>query len=102
MKNFISRELNNHFISLTLQPTDWVYWMKNEAVRFEGHSYKPESAQTIGLADTIEGRIKSLKAIINWCLKEDIIKKIRLINLMDLNRTAQKLKSLQETKSIIC
>ncbi|PHE28200.1 hypothetical protein COF73_17565, partial [Bacillus toyonensis] len=55
--------------------SDWVYWMKNEYIRFEGHAYVPESAQTVGLADeTIATRIKQLKTFINWCLKEALIK----------------------------
>ncbi|WP_235706382.1 phage integrase SAM-like domain-containing protein [Bacillus mycoides] len=55
---------------------DWVYWLKNEYVRFDGHIYVPESAQTVGLADeTIASRIKRLKTFINWCLRQEIITK---------------------------
>ncbi|WHT49825.1 tyrosine-type recombinase/integrase [Sporosarcina thermotolerans] len=54
---------------------DYVYWMKNEAVRYEGHKYFPEHAQTVGLSDaTIEGRLKYLKTFVNWCLKEEMLK----------------------------
>lgn len=54
---------------------EYVYWLKHHAVRFEGHKYKPSSAQTHGLADaTIEGRIKYTKVFINWCVKNDHIK----------------------------
>ncbi|WP_377887959.1 tyrosine-type recombinase/integrase [Alkalihalobacillus sp. R86527] len=54
---------------------DYVYWMKHEAVKFEGHKYKPESAQVKGLSDaSIEGRIKYIKSFINWCVKKGHIK----------------------------
>ncbi|PEC30706.1 integrase [Bacillus cereus] len=66
---FYMTDITTNFIS------DWVYWFKNEYVRFEGHAYVPESAQTVGLADeTIATRIKQLKTFINWCLKEALIK----------------------------
>lgn len=67
---FCITHLTTNFIS------DWVHWMKNEYVRYEGHAYMPESAQTIGLADeTITSRIKRLKTFINWCLRQEIINK---------------------------
>lgn len=54
---------------------DYVYWMKNEAIRYEGHKYIPEHTQTVGLSDaTIEGRLKYLKTFVNWCLKTEIMK----------------------------
>lgn len=56
--------------------SDYVWWLKHEAVRFEGHSCKPKSAQTKGLADaSIEGRLKYLKTFINFCLKEELLLK---------------------------
>lgn len=67
---FYMTDITTNFIS------DWVYWLKNEYVRFDGHAYVPESAQTIGLADeTIASRIKRLKIFINWCLLQEIISK---------------------------
>lgn len=69
VKKLYLSHITTNFIS------DWVYWQKNEAIRFEGHKYKPESAQTVGLADaTIQSRIKRLKTFINWCLKEGLLK----------------------------
>ncbi|KQU22173.1 integrase [Bacillus sp. Leaf13] len=69
-KPFYLSDITADFIS------DYVYWLKNEAIRFDGHKYKPESAQSKGLADaSIEGRIKYLKTFINWCMKEDLFKK---------------------------
>ena len=59
---FYLTDITTEFIS------DWVYWLKNEAIRFDGHKYKPHSAQTVGLSDaTIETRIKNLKTFIKWC-----------------------------------
>ncbi|WP_257133311.1 hypothetical protein [Bacillus wiedmannii] len=29
--------------------SDWVYWLKNEYVCYEGHAYMPKHAQTVGL-----------------------------------------------------
>lgn len=69
-RTFYLSDITTQFIS------DYVYWMKNEAVRFEGHAYKPESAQTVGLSDaTINGRIKYFKTFINWCVKQELITK---------------------------
>ncbi|MFC0469575.1 tyrosine-type recombinase/integrase [Halalkalibacter kiskunsagensis] len=69
-KPFYLSDLTTEFIS------DYVYWMKNEAVRFEGHKYKPNSAKTVGFADaSIEGRLKYLKTFVNWCVKQDKLKK---------------------------
>ena len=63
-------DITTEFIS------DYVYWLKNEAVRFDGHKYKPKSAQTVGLADaSIAGRIKYFKTFINWCVKKELIAK---------------------------
>lgn len=54
-QTFYMTDIATNFIS------EWVYWMKNEYVRYEGHAYVPESAQTVGLADeTIASRIKRL------------------------------------------
>ena len=51
----------------------YVHWMKTEAIRYDGHAYMPEHAQTVGLSDaTVEGRLKYLKTFINWCLKEKL------------------------------
>ncbi|MEV5114713.1 phage integrase SAM-like domain-containing protein [Peribacillus frigoritolerans] len=59
-KPFYLSDITTDFIS------DYVYWLKNEAVRFDGHKYKLESAQTKDLADaSIEGRLKYLKTFIN-------------------------------------
>lgn len=67
---FYLADITSEFIS------DYVWWLKHEAIRFEGHSYKPESAQTKGLADaSIEGRLKYLKTFINYCLKEELLLK---------------------------
>jgi len=30
---------------------DYVYWMENVAIRYGGHDYIPEHAQTVGLSD---------------------------------------------------
>ncbi len=69
-QTFYMTDITTNFIS------DWVYWLKNEYVRFDGHAYVPESAQTVGLADeTISSRIKRLKTFINWCLRQEIISK---------------------------
>ncbi|WP_242246202.1 phage integrase SAM-like domain-containing protein [Bacillus cereus group sp. BfR-BA-01523] len=77
---------------------DWVYWLKNEYVRFDGHIYVPESAQTVGLADeTIASRIKRLKTFINWCLRQEIITKIHLINSRDFVKIIRKLIFYQYT-----
>lgn len=67
---FYLADITTQFIS------DYVYWLKNEHVRYEGHAYMPEHAQTVGLSDaSIDGRIKYLKTFINWCVKEDLLKK---------------------------
>lgn len=67
---FYLSDITTEFIS------DYVYWLKNKAVRFEGHKYKPKDAQTVGLADaSIAGRIKYFKTFINWCVKEELIVK---------------------------
>ncbi|MFS0591973.1 phage integrase SAM-like domain-containing protein [Cytobacillus horneckiae] len=59
-RTFYLSDITTNFIS------DYVYWMKNEAVRFEGHAYKPKSAQTVGLSDaTINGKIKYFKTFVN-------------------------------------
>ncbi|PFJ81439.1 integrase [Bacillus cereus] len=69
-ETFCMTQITTNFIS------DWVYWLKNEYVRYEGHAYMPESAQTVGLADeTIASRIKRLKTFINWCLRQEIVTK---------------------------
>ncbi|MFY0762154.1 tyrosine-type recombinase/integrase [Metabacillus dongyingensis] len=69
-KPFHLNDITTEFIS------DYVYWLKNKCVKHEGHRYKPKNAQTIGLADaSIAGRLKYLKAFINWCMKQDLIKK---------------------------
>lgn len=50
---FCITHITTNFIS------DWVYWLKNEYVRYEGHAYIPKSSQTVELADeTIASRIK--------------------------------------------
>ncbi|MDI0273531.1 tyrosine-type recombinase/integrase [Bacillus safensis] len=67
---FYLSDITTEFIS------DYVYWLKHEAVRFEDHKYKPKSAQTIGLSGaSISGRIKYFKTFINWCVKEELIVK---------------------------
>lgn len=67
---FYLADITTDFIS------DWVYYMKNEMVRFEGHHYKPESAQTVGLADaTIDTRVRNLKTFVNWSIKQGLIQK---------------------------
>jgi integrase/recombinase XerD len=68
-RSFYLSDITTQFIA------DYVYWMKNEAIRYDGHKYIPEHAQTVGLSDaTIEGRLKYLKTFVNWCLKEEILK----------------------------
>ncbi len=65
---FYIADIDTAFIS------DWVHWMKNIAIKYDGHAYMPEHAQTIGMSDaTIEGRLKYLKTFVNWCLKEEKI-----------------------------
>lgn len=67
---FYLTDITTEFIS------DYVYWLKNEAVKFDGHKFKPIEAQTTGLADaSIEGRLKYLKTFVNWCMKEELFKK---------------------------
>jgi integrase/recombinase XerD len=69
-RSFYLTDITTEFIS------DYVYWLKNEVVRFDGHKYKPKSAQTVGLADaSITGRIKYFKTFVNWCVKEELIAK---------------------------
>ena len=66
---FYLSDIDTKFIS------DWVHWLKNEVVRFDGHKYKPTSAKTVGLSDSsINGRIKYLKTFIKWCVNQDLIK----------------------------
>ncbi|AXR17004.1 MULTISPECIES: tyrosine-type recombinase/integrase [unclassified Bacillus (in: firmicutes)] len=68
-KAFYLSDITTNFIS------DWVGWLKNEYVRYDGHAYMPKTSQTVGLSDeTIATRIKRLKTFINWCLKEALIK----------------------------
>ena len=63
---FYLSDITTEFIS------DWVYYMKNEMIKFENHQYKPKEAQTIGLSDaTIETRLKNLRTFINWCFKQE-------------------------------
>lgn len=63
-------DITTEFIS------DYVYYLKNEVVRFDGHKYKPKEAQTVGLKDiSIVGKIKYLRVFMNWCIKEDLLKK---------------------------
>lgn len=67
---FYLSDITTEFIS------DYVYWLKNECVKHEGHRFKPQHSQTVGLADaSIEGRLKYLKTFVNWCMKEDLFKK---------------------------
>lgn len=45
---------------------DYIVYMQEEVVRFEGHKYKKEEHRTIGLSpSTINTRIKSLKTLFN-------------------------------------
>ncbi|WP_257155078.1 phage integrase SAM-like domain-containing protein [Bacillus cereus] len=68
-KAFYFSDITTNFI------TNWVGWLKNEYVRYDGHAYMPKASQTVGLSDeTIATRIKRLKTFINWCLKEELIK----------------------------
>ncbi|WP_324657519.1 tyrosine-type recombinase/integrase [Bacillus altitudinis] len=67
---FYLTDITTDFIS------NYCYWLKNEAIRFDGHKYKPDSTQTQGLADaSINGRIKYLKTFVNWCVKQDLLSK---------------------------
>lgn len=66
---FYLKDVNSDFIS------DYVHWMKHEAIRFDGHKYKPKSAQTRGLADaSIDSRLKYVKTFFNWCVKRGHMK----------------------------
>ncbi|KQL47790.1 MULTISPECIES: tyrosine-type recombinase/integrase [Bacillus] len=63
-------DITTEFIS------DYVYWLKNEYVKNDGHKYKPRSAQTVGLSDaSIETRLNNLKTFIAWCMKEELLQK---------------------------
>ncbi|WP_242253639.1 phage integrase SAM-like domain-containing protein [Bacillus cereus group sp. BfR-BA-01403] len=63
-KAFYLSDITTNFIS------DWVGWLKNEYVRYDGHAYMPKTSHTVGLSDeTIATRIKRLKTFINWWLK---------------------------------
>ncbi|WLR53790.1 tyrosine-type recombinase/integrase [Mesobacillus subterraneus] len=54
--------------------SDYAYWLKFDCIKFEGHKYTPEHAQTPGMSDaTVETRIINLKTFINWCMKENLI-----------------------------
>jgi integrase/recombinase XerD len=54
--------------------SDYVYWLKHDCVKFDGHKYTPKHAQTKGMADaSVETRLKNLKTFVRWCLKEDLI-----------------------------
>lgn len=56
--------------------SDFVYWSKNDCIKFEGHKYTPAEYQTKGLADaSVETRIKNLKSFMIWCQKEELIQK---------------------------
>lgn len=85
-KAYYLSDITTNFIS------DWVGWMKNEDVRYDGHAYTPKSSQTVGLSDeTIATRIKRLKTFINWCLKEDLINKTHLLSLKVSVKIAKRL-----------
>lgn len=56
--------------------SDFVHWLKNDCVRFEGNRYTPDHAKTKGLSDaSVETRLKNLKTFIGWCVKEELILK---------------------------
>jgi integrase/recombinase XerD len=67
---FYLTDITTDFIS------NWVYWLKHEIRKNDGHAYMPEHTQTIGLSDaSVYGKIKYLKTFISWCIKEDLLKK---------------------------
>ncbi|MFD9363028.1 tyrosine-type recombinase/integrase [Priestia megaterium] len=56
--------------------SDYVYWLKNECVKFENNNHVPDRMKTVGLADSsISTRIRSLKTFINWCVKKDLLQR---------------------------
>lgn len=57
---FCISDITTEFIS------DWVYWLKHEHIKFEGHPSTPKHVQTKGMADaSVETRLKNLKAFVN-------------------------------------
>jgi integrase/recombinase XerD len=65
---FYLSDITTDFIS------DWVYWLKHEIRKNDGHAFIPKHAQTLGLSDaSVHGKIKYLKTFISWCIKEDLL-----------------------------
>jgi integrase/recombinase XerD len=53
---------------------EYITWMLKDKVRFEGHKYKSEEEQTVGLSPvTVNTRMKTLKTMFNYLYSEGII-----------------------------
>ncbi|MEZ2660608.1 tyrosine-type recombinase/integrase [Aneurinibacillus aneurinilyticus] len=53
---------------------EYIVWMLNEKVRFDGHKYKPEEAKTVGLSPvTVNTRIGTMKAMFKFLYDEEKI-----------------------------
>ena len=53
---------------------DYIVWMLNEKVRFDGHKFKSEAEQTVGLSATsVNTRLKTLRTFFRYLLEENII-----------------------------
>lgn len=52
---------------------EYITWMTNEKEQYSGHPHRPKKA-IIGLSpETVNIRIRSMKAFFNWCYKEGYI-----------------------------
>ncbi|MGG1684883.1 tyrosine-type recombinase/integrase [Pseudalkalibacillus sp. NRS-1564] len=66
-------ERNVHIIS-TKVIRDYVAWMLEDRVKFDGHKYKPDEVKTPGLSPcSVNDRLKSLKTIFRFFESENVI-----------------------------
>ena len=54
---------------------DYVYYLKHEYVRYDGHKFIPDHAKTKGLKDvSVAGKLKYSNVFMNWCQKQKLPK----------------------------
>ncbi|MCU5539058.1 MULTISPECIES: hypothetical protein [Bacillus] len=64
-KAFYLSDITTNFIS------DWVGWLKNEYVRYDGHAYMPKTSQTVGSCIPQETEANLNGNVICFCMMKD-------------------------------
>ncbi|MGG1846194.1 tyrosine-type recombinase/integrase [Bacillus wiedmannii] len=83
---------------------NYVLYMRNEKVKFEGHRFKKEKYMTVGLSEsTVNTRLKTLRAFSRYLYEERIIDENPLLKVKNLNEPLEEIEtlSLVEVKQLL-